>query len=214
MMKDYAATQGNLTGLDKADLVSSAQNGDLESFNQIVLLYQDRIFTLSLRILGDEDLAEDITQNTFLSAYRNLPGFRNGSFQSWLYRIAINACYSEYRKQKRHPLLSLEYEDDAEEKLLPGYDFPVSHMSPEKEFERRELAQAIQHALDQLDVDQRAVVTLIDLQDFDYQEAAQILGVPIGTVKSRLARARLRLQHLLGAVVGVNPSPTKAASKK
>src|SRR5512143_282723 len=89
------------------DLVLAAQKGDLESFNQLVLSYQDRIFNLAVRILGDVDLAEDITQNTFLSAYRCLPRFRNGSFHSWLYRIATNACYDEYRRRKKHPVMSL-----------------------------------------------------------------------------------------------------------
>jgi RNA polymerase sigma-70 factor (ECF subfamily) len=194
---NYAATHESLANLEEARLVSSAQQGDLDSFNQIVLLYQDMIFSLARRILGDADLAEDVAQNTFLAAFRSLPGFRNGSFRSWLYRIAVNACYDEFRWEKRHPRQSLEFEEDAEEIPLPRYDFPGSTMMPENEVERHELEQAIQEALDQLDDDQRTVVNLVDLQDFDYQEAAQILGVPLGTVKSRLARARLRLRSLL-----------------
>ena len=197
MTMNYTATHENLASLEDARLISSAQKGDLESFNQIVLLYQNLIFSLARRILGDADLAEDVTQNTFLAAYRNLPGFRNGSFKSWLYRIAVNACYDELRWHKRHPQQSLEFEDDAEEIPLPQYDFPGSTMLLENEVERHELEQVIQAALDQLDADQRTVVSLVDLQDFDYQEAAQILGVPLGTLKSRLARARQRLRFLL-----------------
>ena len=193
----YAATHESFIGLNEADLVSVAQKGDLEAFNRLVLSYQDKIFTLAVRILGDEDSAKDITQNTFLSAYLKLYRFRNGSFRSWLYRIATNTCYDEFRRRKRHPVLSFEEEDDAEERLSPPYDFPGPSILPEKEFERRELEHIVQQALNQLDTDQRAVVVLVDLQDFDYQEAAQILGVPIGTVKSRLARARLRLRYLL-----------------
>jgi RNA polymerase sigma factor (sigma-70 family) len=162
-----------------------------------VLFYQDRIFSLAARILGEEDSAEDITQNTFLTAYLNLPRFRNGSFRSWLYRIATNACLDELRRHKRYPVLSLENEDDAEERLSPLYDFPGPSILPEREAERHELEQAVKQVLNQLDADRRAVVVLVDLQDFDYQEAAQILGVPIGTVKSRLARARLQLRHVL-----------------
>lgn len=199
MMTNYAATRRNLIGLDEASLVCAAQKGDLEAFNQMVLFYQDRIFGLALRILGDEDSAEDITQNAFLTAYRSLPRFRNGSFRSWLYRIATNACYDELRQRKSHPALSLEDEDEAEERTLPPYDLAGQGMLPEKEVERHESARAIQQALNRLDADQRAVVVLVDVQDFDYQEAAQILGVPIGTVKSRLVRARLRLRQLLNA---------------
>lgn len=203
MITKYAMTQASLLGMQDVDLVVAAQQGDLEAFNRIVLLYQDRIYALALRILGDGDSAEDITQNTFLAAYRNLPLFRNGSFRSWLYQIATNACYDEFRRLKRHPALPLEYEEDAEEKILPHYDSPNPGVLPEREVERHEVEQVIQQALNQLDADQRAVVLLVDLQDFDYQETAQILGIPLGTVKSRLTRGRLRLRHLLNTLGGI-----------
>ena len=155
--------------------------------------------TLPARIIGDEDAAEDITQNTFLAAYLNLPRFRNGSFRGWLYRIATNLCYDVHRRNKRYPVLPIENKDLAEEQLFPLYDFPASNVLPETELEKHELEQVIRHALNQLDPDQRTVVVLVDLQDFDYREAAHILGIPIGTVKSRLARARFRLHQLLSA---------------
>ncbi len=126
-----ATIQESFIGPNEDDLVSLAQKGDLESFNQIVLLWQDKIYALALRILGDEDSAEDITQNTFLAAYSSLPGFRNGSLRSWLYRIVTNACYDEFRRRKRHPALPLEYKDDAEEGLVPLQDLPDSGMLPE-----------------------------------------------------------------------------------
>lgn len=200
MTTKYATTQESSIASNKDDLVLAAQKGDLEAFNQLVLDYQDKLFALTLRILGDEDSAEDITQDAFLIAYRSLPHFRNGSFRSWLYRIATNACYDELRRRKRRPTLSLEYEDNEEERFLPLYEFPGSGNGVEKEYENHELEQVVQQAINRLDVDQRAVVVLVDLQDFDYQEAAQTLGIPIGTVKSRLARARLQLSHLLSAV--------------
>jgi RNA polymerase sigma-70 factor (ECF subfamily) len=199
MVTNYKTLQGNPTRLREAELVSATQRGDLEAFNQLVLTYQDHVFSLASRIVGDDDLAEDITQNTFLAAYRHLSGFRYGSFRSWLLQIATHACFDELRKQKRHPNQSLEYEADREEKLFPIYDLPIPSTLPEKEYEQRELNQAIQSALNQLDADRRAVVVLVDLEDFDYQEAAQILAVPIGTVKSRLGRARLQLRHHLKA---------------
>jgi RNA polymerase sigma-70 factor (ECF subfamily) len=103
----------------------------------------------------------------------------------------------ELRRHKRYPVVSLENEDDAEERLSSLYDFPGPNILPEREAERHELEQAVKQALNQLDADRRVVVVLVDLQDLDYQGAAQILGLPIGTVKSRLARARLQLHHLL-----------------
>jgi len=197
MKTSYLSAQERGISLNEADLVLAAQKGDLEAFNQLVLSYQDRIYSLAARILGDHDLAEDITQNAFLTAYLNLPRFRNGSFRSWLFRIATNLCYDVHRRHKRYPVLSLDNEVLAEERISPLHDFSGSSIMPEMEVERHELEQVIQQALNRLDADQRTIVLLIDQQDFDYAEVAQILRIPIGTVKSRLARARLRLRQLL-----------------
>jgi RNA polymerase sigma-70 factor, ECF subfamily len=193
----YAAFQKSPNSPDETALILSARQGDLDAFNQLVLDYQERIYNLVVRILGDDYAADDITQNTFLTAYLNLPRFHNGSFRSWLYRIATNACYDVYRLNKRHPVISLENKDFAEERISPLDDFSSPNQLPEIEIERNELARIIQRALDQLDMDQRTVVILVDQQEFDYQEAAQVLGIPVGTVKSRLARARMRLHQIL-----------------
>jgi RNA polymerase sigma-70 factor (ECF subfamily) len=201
-MSSIAIISGKSSNNEReAELVRAAQKGDLEAFNQIVSTYQDRIYSLSVRLLGDADLADDITQNTFLTAYLNLSRFRNGSFRGWLYRIATNACYDVHRQHKRHPVLSVDTEVFAEERLSPIDSFSSATGLPEVELERREAERTVQQVLDQLDGDQRAVVVLVDLQDFNYLETAQALGIPIGTVKSRLARARLRLHQLLSATV-------------
>jgi RNA polymerase sigma factor (sigma-70 family) len=194
---EYTKIWDNFTGSGKTDILAAAQKGDLDAFNQIVLFYQDKVFSMALRILGDADSAEDITQNTFLAAFRSLTRFRGGSFRSWLYRIATNACYDELRRRRRSPvqLLEDETENGGRSSLLD--DMHSFNILPENEYERHEVERTVQRALNRLDADQRAVVVLIDLQDFVYQEAAQILGIPIGTVKSRLARARLQLRHLL-----------------
>ncbi len=185
-------------------LVLAAQKGDLEAFNQLVLSYQDRIFNLAVRLMGDEDTAGDITQNTFLTAYRNLPRFRNGSFRSWIYRIATNLCYDEHRRYKRNPIQSIDQDDLGEERFSPLYEVSSSNTLPEAEVEKRELQHFIQSALDQLDADHRTVIVLVDQMELDYQEAARVLGVPVGTVKSRLARARLRLKNLLTSAGGLD----------
>ena len=203
MVTRYAVPCERIISSNEGDLVVASQKGDLEAFNELVLCYQDRIYSLAMRILGDQDSAEDVTQNTFLTAYLNLPRFRNGSFRSWLYRIATNACYDVHRRHKRYPVLSIESEELDEERFLPLKDFSGSNTLPEMEVERHELEQAVQHALNRLEVDQRTIVVLIDQQDLDYQEAAQALRIPIGTVKSRLARARLRLRQLLGNSGGI-----------
>ena len=197
MIAEYTTAHANSFGLNEADLVRAAQKGDLEAFNQLVIIHQEKILNLVLRILGDETSAEDITQNTFLAAFRGLARFRNGCFRSWLYRIATNASYDELRHVKRHPVLSSEAEDVAEEKFTPLDGMPGLNILPEKEYDRHERELVLHQALNRLEKDQRSVIVLVDLHDLDYQETAQILGIPIGTVKSRLARARLRLCQLL-----------------
>ncbi len=196
MTASYLVAQENSQS-DESYLISAARQGDLEAFNQLVLRYQDRIYNLAARILGDADSAGDIAQNTFLTAYLNLSRFRNGSFRSWLFRITTNACYDVHRLHKRRPVTSIDNEDLAEEKFIPLDGFPTSIGQPERELEHHELQRTIQHALNRLDVDQRTIVVLVDQQGFDYKEAARLLGIPVGTVKSRLARARLRLHQLL-----------------
>jgi RNA polymerase sigma-70 factor, ECF subfamily len=195
----YMVLKENLAGSNDAYLISAVRQGDLEAFNQLVLYYQDRIYNLAARLLGDNDLAEDITQNTFLTAYLNLARFRNGSFRGWLYRIATNACYDVHRERKRHPIRSIEDKGLAEEKFLPIDDNYCFSSLPEKEFERHELEKTIQCALNRLNIDQRTIILLVDMQGFDYQGAAQVLGIPVGTVKSRLARARVELCEQLAS---------------
>jgi RNA polymerase sigma-70 factor (ECF subfamily) len=182
---------------NEVNLVQAAQKGNLEAFTNLVLTYQDSIFNLAVRILGDEQGADDITQSTFLAAYTQLPRFRFGSFHGWLSRIATNACYDQFREHKRHPVLSFDNQELVDERMAPLYDSASAAASPETEVEREEQARLVQSALNQLDTDQRMVVILVDQQDFDYQEVALILRIPVGTVKSRLSRGRARLHAIL-----------------
>ncbi|MBN2388736.1 MAG: sigma-70 family RNA polymerase sigma factor [Anaerolineales bacterium] len=183
--------------MDEIALIQLAQKGDLDSFNRLVLAYQDALFNTTLRILGDEDLAADATQEAFLSAFRAINTYRGGSFKAWLLRIATNACYDELRRKQRRPTTPLEPEtDDGEEMESPRWLADPSD-SPEEELEREELEHAIQHCLNDLPADFRSVVVLADIQGLDYREVATALRKPLGTIKSRLARARLRLRECL-----------------
>jgi len=183
--------------MDEPVLIQEAQQGNLDSFNTLVLNYQDMLFNTALRIMGDEEAAADATQEAFLSAFRAIKSFRGGSFKSWLLRTVTNACYDELRRQKRRPTTPLEPEmDDGEEMETPRWLADPS-MSPEEEAEVDELEHAIQHCLDELPTEFRAVVVLTDIQGMDYKEAAAAVRVPLGTIKSRLARARLRMRECL-----------------
>jgi RNA polymerase sigma-70 factor (ECF subfamily) len=183
--------------MNEIELIEYARKGDLESFNRLVLSYQDTVFNQAYRVLGDFQAADDATQETFISAYNSIRSFRGGSFKAWLLRIVTNASYDELRRKKRHPTTSLEPIDDSGDEIeSPRWIADLSE-SPEESAERGELNRAIQHCLDELPVDFRVVVTLIDIQGLDYIEAAATIGKPLGTVKSRLARGRLRLRDCL-----------------
>jgi RNA polymerase sigma-70 factor (ECF subfamily) len=192
--------------MDEPALILEAQRGDLDSFNTLVLTYQDMLFNTALRIMGDDDLAADATQEAFLSAFRAIKSYRGGSFKAWLLRTVTNACYDELRRQKRRPSVPLEPDmDDGEEMETPRWLADPS-LSPEQEAEADELEHAIQHCLQELPTEFRAVVVLTDLQGMDYKEVATAVRVPLGTIKSRLARARLRLRECLQGFWELLPS--------
>jgi RNA polymerase sigma-70 factor (ECF subfamily) len=186
--------------MDEVALINAARRGDLDAFNRLVLAHQDQVYNLTYRMLGEMDPAEDAAQDTFISAYRNLNGYRGGSFKAWLLRIATNACYDELRRRQRRPTIPLEpvYPDDEEIESPAWIADPGD--SPEEMAERQELNQAIQHCLENLTPEFRSVVVLVDIQGLDYDEAAQAIHKPVGTVKSRLARARQRLRNCLQGV--------------
>jgi RNA polymerase sigma-70 factor (ECF subfamily) len=183
--------------MDESALIREAQQGDLEAFNRLVLAYQDAVFSTALRILADEDLAADAAQEAFISAFRSLNSFRGGSFRAWLLRTVTNACYDELRRKQRRPTTPLEPESpDGEEIESPAW-LADPGASPEERIEQAELEHAIQHCLQGLPTDFRTVVVLADIQGLDYAEVAAALRKPLGTIKSRLARARLRLRECL-----------------
>jgi len=192
--------------MDEVALISAAQNGDLTAFNRLVLAYQDLIFSLTYRMMGEVDSAEDATQDAFLSAYRNLRSYRGGSFKAWLMRIATNACYDELRRRQRRPTIPLEPVNEDDEEIESPTWIADPGESPEQAAERQELNRAIQYCLEGLPPDFRSVVILVDVQGLDYDEAAQAINKPVGTVKSRLARARQRLRDCLQGVGELLPA--------
>lgn len=185
--------------MDENYLIQSAQKGDLDAFNRLVLAYQQQAFNVALRMLGDEDGAEDATQQSFISVYEKIKTFRGGSFRAWVLRIVTNNCYDELRRQKRKPttVLNPVTTENGEEIEEPEWLADSNSPSPEERYEQKELEAAIQGCISALPEEFRAVVVLVDLQGMDYQEAARVVNSPLGTVRSRLARARLRLQDCL-----------------
>ena len=176
------------------ELIRRSKEGDLDAFNEIVARYQRQVFNTAARILGGTSHADDATQETFISAYRAIGSFRGVNLAPWLLRIAKNQCYDMIRSMRRRPADSLE-----ENLANPAFVRAQSGGSAEDETLRSELGAEIQRAILSLPVDQRLVVTLIDVQGFSYEEAAEAAEVSIGTVKSRLSRGRARVRdHLWG----------------
>ena len=176
-------------------LVRAAQAGDLEAFNLLVQRHERPVFNVALRLLRDVGLAEDATQDTFIRAWQNIRTFQTGSVRSWLYKIATNRSYDMLRASARRPAGSLEAEVVEIEPIWTSGG--AGDESPDALALRRELSIYLERALSALPDDQRMVVLLVDVQGLDYHEVAETLGIALGTVKSRLSRARARIRQAL-----------------
>lgn len=186
--------------MDEQALIQDALDGNLDAFNGIVLHYQDIVYNVAYRIMGEHDAAGDATQEAFISAYQKLEQYRGGSFKAWLLRIVTNSCYDELRRRQRQPVTPLKPELDDGEVLEDPYWIEDDESTPEEQMEDSELQAAIQKCIKALDKKFRTALVLVDVEGLDYATAAEVAGVPIGTIKSRLARARERVQHCLQGV--------------
>ena len=194
-------------------MIAAAQRGDVPAFNQLVRAYQGIVYHTAFRILGETDAASDAAQDTFVSAYKNLKSFRGGSFKAWLLRIVTNSCYDQLRVRQRKPTASLDA-------LLVDPDNPAPGLgeardeSPQDHAERDELAAAIQKGLLTMPAEQRVTLVLSDIDGFAYEEIADVTGTNVGTVKSRLSRARAHLREFLLAQEELLPSSYRLKREK
>jgi RNA polymerase sigma-70 factor (ECF subfamily) len=173
-------------------LIERARAGELDAFNDLVECYQDQLFALIVRMVPDRDQASDCVQEAFFSAFRNLAGFRGGSVKSWLNRIAVNAAMDIQRARKRRP--SQPYPELEDESWQPPAGEEANPVTTALTTERHK---AINDALATITPDQRAAIVLFDVEGFDYAEIAEMTGVSLGTVKSRIHRGRLALRDRL-----------------
>ncbi len=194
-------------------MIAAAQRGDVPSFNQLVRAYQGVVYHTAFRTLGDAEAAADATQDAFVSAFKNLRSFRGGSFKAWLLRIVTNSCYDQLRSKQRRPTASLDA-------LLLNPDNPAPGLgeakdeSPEEHAERSELGSIIQKGLLTMPWEQRITLVLSDVEGFAYEEIAQATGTNVGTVKSRLSRARAHLREFLLAQEELLPSSYRLKREK
>jgi RNA polymerase sigma-70 factor, ECF subfamily len=189
---------------DEPTLITAALRGDLDAFNTLVLRYQDAVYTVTYRIMGDHASAADTAQETLITAFRRLETYRGGSFRAWLLRIATNTCYDALRYNKRRPAVGLDDLVGEEYDDAPPIPDPVA--TPEQAAQNNELSAAIQDCISALQPDQRIALVMSDIEGYSYQEIAENSGVPPGTVKSRLSRARAGVRRCLQAFQELLPS--------
>jgi RNA polymerase sigma-70 factor (ECF subfamily) len=181
-------------GVSESRALEAAQRGDTAAFIELVLMYQTSVYNVALRTLGHSEDAADATQETFLAAYRAIEEFRGGSFKAWLLRIAVNTCYDLLRRRQRRPSTSLDViVDESGDQPI----FADRRVGPERAALGAETVSVVEQGLLTLPADQRVIVVLCDIQGLSYEEAAEAEGVALGTVKSRLSRARARLRQFL-----------------
>ena len=186
--------------VNEMSLIRAATRGDLNAFNLLVLAYQDVLYNQACYMLGEPETAADITQNAMISAYHHLKTYRGGSFRNWLLRIVTNACNDELRRRKHFPTVSLDpINEDGEDLESPHWLIDPGE-SPEDRTIRAELGETIQDCLYQLPTHFRDPLMLVDIQGLDYVETAAVLGQPLGTIKSRIYRARSRLRSCLECI--------------
>ena len=180
--------------LTDEQLIKEFQEGDVGAFNQIVLKYKDRLLNFIYRFMNDIDKAEDLVQDTFLKLYTHKHSYKEiAKFSTWIYTIAGNLAKTELRKRKRRkvPLLSQMNTDDRK------YEIPSTELQSEDIVQGEYTERYILKAILQLPLHFRTVVILRDIQELSYEEISKIVNVPLGTVKSRINRARLQLQQTL-----------------
>ncbi len=187
-MTDRAATD--------ARLIDRFRTGDIDAFNQLMEAHEDRVFGICLRIMREREAALDATQETFITVFRKADKFTGRSaFSTWLYRVAVNTCYDALRRSRRRPTQPLPEHTDPVDPTA-GDDFAAAELRPD-----------LEAALQALALEFRSAVVLVDLNGMPLEEAADVLGVPIGTIKSRLFRGRRQLAQTLGNLSGTSGPP-------
>ena len=177
------------------EIIRSVLRGNVNDFEKLVTAYEKNVYNIALKMVGDPDDAADMTQETFIKAYRALSSFRGDSkFSSWLYRIASNVCLDFLRSRSRHPQVSLSTVDEDDRAT---FELPDMRQNPEEQLMKKLGMEAVRRGLEQLPEQQRQILVLRELGGLSYAELAQTLGLEEGTVKSRIFRARKRLCALL-----------------
>lgn len=179
------------------NLILECQQGDTEKFGELVLMFQDRAYAIAYSVMGNSHDAMDMTQESFIKAFKNINKFNfKSSFNTWLYKIVKNTCIDQIRKNKRKKTISI----DKAVKVHDGevfFDIEDSNTNIEEDIEKKEMSKKLYEKLDELSNSHKQVLLLCDIQGYDYKEISDILNLPIGTIKSRISRARIKLVDIM-----------------
>ena len=186
---------------DENLLLTLARSGDVDAFNRLVALHQNAVYGFAMSLTRQHTLADDVTQETFISAFRSISKMRGDNFRSWLLRIARNKAYDHFRRQNRRRESSVDEENAPFLATLTD-----NNPSPHAVAVNSELRDALEHCVGGLSDEHREVIVLIDVQGQSYDDASEVCGVNIGTIKSRLNRARRRVRDCLRSIPGLLPS--------
>jgi len=204
---DFATTKG-VDAVTDQELVEKAKKGDQDAFEQLVVANQNKVYSLALRLTGDRETAADLSQEAFVKAWQGLGSFQGeSSFATWVYRLTTNVCIDHLRRQKRRegvePSVSLDDTDS-------GWAEPADwEQDPQRLLEKSERGRALARGLEKLPDWQRRILVLRELSGLSYQEIGEALDIDLGTVKSRISRARISLRNILledGNFFGERPS--------
>ncbi len=202
-----------MSDITEIDLIKKAAKGDPSAFEELMLQHQTQVYNLCYRMTGNAEDAEDMTQETFLKAWKYLEGFHmDSAFSTWLYRLASNSCLDLLRSKKRKPTISLVQEDEDGEEMV--FDPVDPSDQPDELLLKKEERQILQQALASLEDQQRAILTLRVVNDMSYEEISRILQIKEGTVKSRLARAREHLRKIMLQLGNKSHSPSSKTRKE
>jgi RNA polymerase sigma-70 factor (ECF subfamily) len=194
---------GNLDKSTDEQLIAKFQLGDVQAYDVLVRRYKDQLLNFIYRFVGNRSDAEDIVQETLLRVYKNKHMYKEiAKFSTWVYTIAGNLAKTELRRRKRHKIFSVSNFVNEER----DYDIPDKALSPEKQVDSTIQEAIIQKAIEKLPVKFKEVIILRDIQGFAYEEISQILNIPLGTVKSRVNRGRLKLQEDLKFLYETEPN--------
>jgi len=189
LCRKHAVEPDYLTNFDEQRFIQLTRDGNYDAFNRLVAEYQTAVYSVVLRMVRNRAVAEDITQDTFISAFRKISSYRGGIFRAWLFRIAKNASLDYLRKMARRPESSLD-----EDIVYFSETVKDDSADPLADVLNAELARLIEQCLGGLSDDHRLAMVMIDVEGYQYDEVADSIGVSIGTVKSRLNRARARMR--------------------